>query len=127
MVSIIRATPAAIVVQVLSRLGDVVEEFTATAGAAGTITGPAPLSTTLDFYDNDFIYLYAGTSAGDERLITTSSTSRVLTVEGNFTATPDTTTKAVITSGVRPKHVYDAVVEAIRRAAYYFPRPLTDT
>ena len=119
--TLIRSTLAAVVSEVLRLTGDRVESFTATAGAAGTITGGnipiAAVAGKDDFYNDAWLYLTAGPGAGDERLITDyDGGTRLFTASSNFTATPTTATTAIVTR-YRPQLAEDAVKAAIRELA----------
>lgn len=124
--SLIWKNPGEIVLDVHDLLGDVVAEFTATAGAAGTVDGAAPLSSTADFYNNLWLYTYSGTTAGDNRRVSdygSGSTYR-FTADGNFTATPDTTTKILLARKYKPSDTYRLIAQAVRelaRAGYLTP------
>ena len=132
MVGIIRATLGDITAEVALLCGDRLEKAAATAGAASTITfGNVPVlaSATLDNkYNNRFLYIFKGTSAGDHRIIDDyAGLTRIATVATAFTATPTATSEFIVTERRRTKNYEDAVIAAIRRAAYVFPRPITDT
>src|SRR3990167_4092288 len=131
MTTIIRATLGGIVAEVVEACDDLVLRTTATAGAASTITfGNAPLKAAAaldDVFNNRFLYVIAGVSAGDERFVDDyAGATRVATMATAFTATPTTTSEIILTEK-RPGLRYErAVKTAIRRAATVFPRPLTD-
>lgn len=132
MTTIIRATLGEIVPEVTRLCGDQVLKTTATAGAASTVTiGNWPIKAVAandDVFNNRFLYIFKGVSAGDERFVDDyAGATRVVTSATAFTATPTTTSELIITEKRRPLQYEDAVRYAIRRAAYVFNRPLTDT
>lgn len=65
---------------------------TATAGAAGTLTDATRRTEDTNHWAGAFLYLYGGTGLAQERAITASATTGVMTVEANWTVTPDNTT-----------------------------------
>mgnify|MGYP001577448971 CR=1 FL=1 len=115
-------------------VGDLAEEVqksTATAGAASTITlGNVPVIASAEMnnrYANRFIYIFKGASAGDARIVSSyAGATRVANVAPAWTATPTTTSQFIITKR-NPILYENAVIAAIRRAAYLVSRPLTDT
>ena len=128
----IRATLGEIVAQVVEMCGDLVLRTTASAGAAGTVTiGNYPIKAAAaldDVFNNRFIYIIAGTSAGDERFVDDyAGATRVVTAQTNFPATPTSTSELIMTERRMPLSYERAVKRAIRRASPFFPRPLTDT
>lgn len=132
MTTLIRSTLGEVVAEVARLCNDRVEKTTATAGGASTVTlGNLPVlaSATLnDKYLNRFLYIFKGTSAGDERICSVyAGATRVATVATAWTATPTTTSEVLITEKRRPLLYEDAVKASVRRAAYLFNRPLTDT
>lgn len=69
----------------------------ATSGSANTITLPAHFSATSNAYLGVDIQITNGTSAGDFRTITSyNGTTKVATVNQNWTTTPDTTSQFVM-------------------------------
>lgn len=62
---------------------------TATSGTANTLTDTAQ-SMTVDLYKGAYVDILSGTGAGD-RLKIISNTATTITIDGNFSATPDTT------------------------------------
>lgn len=69
-----------------------VNEGRAQAGATGTITLNTLASAVNNAYNNQVVFLVAGTGADQARRITSyDGGSKVATVEGNWTTTPDTT------------------------------------
>lgn len=74
----------------------IASDGTATAGAAGSITLPAAEPTTVDIYKGAVIAIYAGTGAGQARMISAYSAGRVATVVPNWITAPDATSKYII-------------------------------
>ena len=73
---------------------DLLVDGTATAGASNTLTDTVNVNfSTTDALKGAWIYIHTGTSSGDERLITASTTAGVITVSDNWSSTPDTTSK----------------------------------
>lgn len=70
----------------------------AQAGASGSVTLPATASATDSFYNGAFVTVASGTGAGQSRMISgyTGST-KVATVDPNWTTNPDTTSVVVVT------------------------------
>jgi hypothetical protein len=65
---------------------------TAQAGAASTLTLAAGASSTTDLYKGNVLKIYSGTGAGQTRTITAyNGSTKVATVDWNWTTTPDTT------------------------------------
>ena len=76
-------------------------DSTATAGAANTITPTSGVfSTAANTYAGSLIYLYEGPGKGDVRSIAshTAANPTVITINGEWSATPTTATKMVILS-----------------------------
>ena len=78
---------------------------TAQAGAAGSITLAASEPTTLDIFKGAVVAIYAGTGAGQARMITTYSTGRVASVVPNWITSPDNTSKYIIHAFADPVFV----------------------
>lgn len=73
-----------------------------TAGTANTITLPATFSAYNDAYANVDITVVAGPSAGDSRrIIAYNGTTKVATVDRNFTTTPTTATRVSLNYGIK--------------------------
>lgn len=75
----------------------VLRRFTATAGAAGTVTFDASASTTADYFKGAIVSIIGGTGAGQCRFITAYSTGRVATVHASWATNPDATSVCVVT------------------------------
>lgn len=72
----------------------------AAAGASTTITLDSNASSTDDYYNNDLVYIDAGTGEGQLRVITDyNGTTKVATVHTAWAVTPDTTSEYVIEAG----------------------------
>lgn len=70
---------------------------TAQGGAAGTITLDTGASAVDDFYNNQLIFLTAGTGSRQARIISDYvGSTKVATVQGNWITTPDSTSVFVI-------------------------------
>ena len=128
--TLIRSTLAAVVSEVLRLTGDKVESFTATAGAAGTVTGgniPIPAAAGKDdFYNDLWMYHVEGPAAGDIRLVSDyDGATRVFTSSSNWSATP-TTASVVLLSRYHPQSAEEAVKSIIRDYAALNAKPLTD-
>ncbi len=130
---LIAKTAGEATVEVAGRLPQcLVEKTTATAGAAGTVTlGNVPIKADVandDYFNDLWAYIFAGTSAGDERHIDDyAGATRVATTAPNWSSTPDTTSELIICRGFRPSELYRSVEEAIREAAQVLHTPLVDT
>lgn len=74
----------------------IASDGTATAGAAGSVTLAATEPTVADIYKGAVIAIFAGTGAGQARMITTYSTGRVASVVPNWITAPDNTSKYII-------------------------------
>jgi len=74
----------------------IVRDGTCSGGTATTVTLDGGAPTTPDLYQNNTIYIYDGTGAGQSNLIESYSTSRVATVRSTWAVTPDVTSKFVI-------------------------------
>ena len=73
--------------------------FTATAGAAGTITAPATFSGDASSFRGLYAFTVGGTGSSQYRQVTNySDSTKVLTITPNWTVTPDNTTIAFIGS-----------------------------
>jgi hypothetical protein len=69
----------------------------AAAGAAGSITLDSDASATDSYYVNDVVIIDSGTGEGQERIITAyNGTTKVATIEPNWTTNPDTTSNYLI-------------------------------
>lgn len=74
----------------------------AITGTSNTITFPGTYSLTNNAYVGVTIFISNGTSAGDTRTITSyNGTTRVATVDQNWTLTPDTTSVFVFNFGIK--------------------------
>lgn len=81
---------------------------TAQAGAAGTITLAAGASAVDDFYNGCIVLLKSNTGVGQARVITDyNSTSKVATIEPNWTQPDDTTTYDVLLTDVAVNRILD--------------------
>jgi len=70
---------------------------TAQAGAAGTITLDASANSNNNYYNNCLVEIIAGIGVGQSRFITAyNGTSKVATVDSNWTTNPDNTSVFVI-------------------------------
>jgi hypothetical protein len=73
---------------------------TAQAGAAGTITLDASASAVDDFYNNDLIYISAGTGVGQARIISDYvGSTKVATVASNWVTNPSSDSVFIIFPG----------------------------
>ena len=71
--------------------------FTATTGAAGTITAPTTFSADISSIRGVYLFTTGGTGAGQYRQITAyDDTTKVLTITPNWTVTPGADTTAFI-------------------------------
>ena len=71
--------------------------FTATAGAAGTITAPSTFSGDVSSFRGVYLFTVGGTGSGQYRQITNyNDTTKVLTITPNWTVTPSATTIAFV-------------------------------
>lgn len=75
----------------------VLDNGTATAGAASTITLAGTASTTADLYNGCVIAITGGTGAGQSNIISDYSTGRVATVVRAWATTPDATSVYEVT------------------------------
>lgn len=86
---------------------------TAQAGAAGSITLDASASSVTDFYDHCTVYITGGTGVGQHRIITAyNGTTKVATVDVNWSTTPDNTSTFAIMHGKVDLAASSAVVSA---------------
>lgn len=71
----------------------------AQAGAAGTVQLPSTASATDDIYNGSVATIAAGTGAGQSRYISDYvGSTKVASVDPNWTTTPDTTSMVVVTA-----------------------------
>jgi len=76
-------------------------DTTATAGTANTVTATTGvLSTTANTYAGSVVYIYEGPGKGDKRTIAshTAANPTVITINGEWSATPTTASKFVVLS-----------------------------
>lgn len=74
-----------------------VRDGTAQAGAAGSITLDAGASATDNLYNGAIVAIYAGTGAGQARQgVSYVGSTKVLTIDTNWTTNPDGTSKFVL-------------------------------
>ena len=73
---------------------------TATAGAAGSITLPAAASATDDVYNGSVVTIVSGTGAGQSSRFISDyvGSTKVASVDPNWTTTPDATSVVVVTA-----------------------------
>lgn len=84
------------------RLGPTIRQATAQAGAATTITLDASASAVNGFYVTRWIKILSGTGAGQEKQITAYvGSTKVATVDSNWTTTPDSTSVYAVSTGRR--------------------------
>lgn len=107
-------TSIAVVQRIAERRRDLIAYGTATAGGSTSLTDAGELS----FDDANalvgaWIYIWAGTSAGDERRITASTTVGVVTVAA-WTSTPTTSSQYIVTRTRRPVEYKRMVLDGLR-------------
>lgn len=93
------------------RPSTVLRRFTATAGAASSITLDVGAPTTVDFYLGALVVIVAGTGAGQVNRGTAYSAGRVLAVEQPWAVVPDATSVCVLLPGQRGKELTNGRAE----------------
>lgn len=79
----------------------------AQAGATGSITLASDASAMTDFYKNDVVSIDSGTGEGQERIITAyNGTSKVATVEPDWSINPDSTSNYVVEEALSVADVF---------------------
>lgn len=126
--AISQMTVAALVPEIASFLGDLVVDGTATAGDANTITDTVNLTQAADDdLKGRWVSIHTGTAIGDQRNILSSSASAdSLDADAAWSATPDTSSKYIVTRNWRPRQYLDAVASAVRRVIKDHLVPLDD-
>jgi hypothetical protein len=108
-------------------LRDLLVDGTATAGASNTLTDTVNVNfSTTDALKGAWIYIHTGTSSGDERLITASTTAGVITVSDNWSSTPDTTSKYEIHRKRRVDWYNELINRGLRADRVFHMRPQRD-
>jgi hypothetical protein len=107
-------TSIAVAQRIAERRRDLIAYGKATAGGSTSLTDAGELS----FDDANalvgaWIYIWAGTSAGDERRITASTTVGVVTVAA-WSSTPSTDSEYIITRTRRPTEYKRMVLDGLR-------------
>jgi hypothetical protein len=106
-------------------VADNIVEGTATAGTSTTLTDTSSLLfSNADALNGAWIYIYSGTSSGDERSISDYS-SNVVTVASSWSSTPDTTSKYEVHRRFRVTDYNRAIDAAMRAARWQFLQPKT--
>lgn len=121
-------TVAALVLELARFMGDLIVNGTATAGDANTITDTVNLTQGADDdLKGYWVGVHAGNAIGDERNILTSSASAdTFDADSAWSATPNTSTKYMVTRQWRPQQYLDGVTGAIRRVQKTLLVPLDD-
>ena len=126
--AIAEVTVAQTVLELSRFMGDLIVTGTATAGDANTITDTVNLTqATNDDLKGYWVGVYEGVAIGDDRNILASSASAdSLDADSAWSATPNTSSKYIVTRHWRAQQYLDAIASGIRRVQKVHLVPLDD-